>query len=444
VGMIKIKNSMYNMYLPGTDTGEYFLFNSFQGSIAVIDDAVKNSLLHGDLSSFDDDYIAALHQNGFIVEKGKNEFLAYENSLRSRVMDPGEYEFCICLTERCNLACSYCGSGERGSRSFDNETIDRAISFIKEETSASRRENLNIRVFGGEPLLEYDILIKLLGELKEWAVSRGTGFYAALITNGTMLSREKIGELSPFVGVVQLTLEGSREYHDMIRKNGDGSGTYDTITGTVKDCIDAGIKVLLRIHVSKENSEGLDDLFFDLKERGFDTNEVGLSVSPVLSGSCICRFHPFQCSIGNDHGAPLYGAWRLAMKHGLNPLIKPVSNHIMPGCPFKSFYSAIIDPSGGIHRCLKQAGRDTECNESFCGNIFDDSLSPVDAEKKEEPLTRQFILPECESCSYLPLCDGGCLDIRSKDGSFSPEYYCRAMKKITDERICSYIGQIRR
>ncbi|ADN37284.1 Radical SAM domain protein [Methanolacinia petrolearia DSM 11571] len=443
--MIKIKNSMYNIYLPGTDTGEYFLFNSFQGSIAVIDDAVKNSLLHRDLSSFDDDYIAALHQNGFIVEDGKDEFLAYENSFRSRVMDPGEYEFCICLTERCNLACSYCGSGERGrGRSFENETIDRAISFIKEETSASRRKNLNIRVFGGEPLLEYNILIKLLSELKEWAVSRGTGFYAALITNGTMLSGEKIGELSPFVSVVQLTLEGSREYHDKIRKNIDGSGTYDTIAGAVKDCIEAGIKVLLRIHVSKENSEGLDDLFFDLKERDFGTNEVGLSVSPLLFGSSICRFHPFQCSIGNDHGAPLYEAWRLAMKHGLNPLLKPMSNHIMPGCPFKNFYSAIIDPSGGIHRCLKQAGRETECNESLCGNIFDDPSSAGDVEKKDEPLKREFNLPACESCSYLPLCDGGCQGIRFVDENFSPGDYCRAVKEITNERIYSYIGQIRR
>jgi len=163
------------------------------------------------------------------------------------------------LTERCNLACRHCyqsgnGTAEMGLSAI-RETAEEVAEMLAdwaEKYAISFRGSFNVT--GGEPL-----------------VRKEQGFEISLLTNGTLVDREKAEKLSGLVRVVQVSIEGPEPVHDAIR----GKGAYKKALTGVENMLASGIFVSLNITISRLNAEYLSDLVLLGRELG--VGRVGFS-----------------------------------------------------------------------------------------------------------------------------------------------------------------------
>lgn len=433
-----MKTSRYNLYIKTGNNSQFILYNTLIGSISVIDGEIKDALKSGCLGILKEKHLDALKEHGYIIEDDVNEETRYEFKVKSRIFNPMEYEFCVLLTYDCNLSCTYCDAGAHEGQTMDDSTADNIISFIKRQTTESRRKYVNVRVFGGEPLVHPELVLRILKDVSEWSISNNINFNGALITNGTLLSTGMITTLSPYLSVVQLTLEGSREHHDKIRKFKDGSGTYDKIMDAVRLLQDSGVMVFLRLHVSPGNSGDMETLFSDLARSGFKNHKIGISIYPVIEGSNICSFYPLPCAAGENNVELLSEAWNTAIENGFNVVTKPLSNHVILSCPFTSNYSVIIDPPGNIYKCLRFAGREDK-RVARAGE--DGNFSDVNYELFDFMSRNASCLYPCRSCAYLPLCNGGCAYTAFTKNSGYHRPYCGSSKELARKKISAYLKQ---
>lgn len=140
------------------------------------------------------------------------------------------------LTERCNLRCGYCiyneaceKSRDFGERDMPLEVALRAIDYAEKNSRSSKE--LYIGYYGGEPLLNYDVMIQsmryAIGKIEDRKV------YFSFTTNAVLLTEDKCKELSEIPDLsVTISLDGPQRWHDLYRKNQGGQGSFQrTIEG---------------------------------------------------------------------------------------------------------------------------------------------------------------------------------------------------------------------
>ena len=131
----------------------------------------------------------------------------------------------LCLTENCTLRCAYCYAGPKRAVSMPRDTVLAALDFgfAKMAPDAAK---LDVGFFGGEPLMEWDLLRWAHEQAREKAAAKGvkTGF--TLTTNLTLLDKEKADWLLANDYHIGISLDGASAAHDAIRVYPDGSGSH--------------------------------------------------------------------------------------------------------------------------------------------------------------------------------------------------------------------------
>ncbi len=144
------------------------------------------------------------------------------------------------VTDRCNLRCKYCAfSGAyHGQRvhGIDSMSLDTALLAIDqfiaraEKTLQNPEKKLAITFYGGEPLLEFDLIKEILRQVHQVRYPSLSGRIThSLTTNGTLLDEEKLQLFSQHRVMLKVSIDGPKEFHDHNRIHRDGSGTFDTV-----------------------------------------------------------------------------------------------------------------------------------------------------------------------------------------------------------------------
>lgn len=135
------------------------------------------------------------------------------------------------VTQQCNLRCAYCvysglyDNRTHSSKSMTFETAKKAIDFL---LSHSREENeLHISFYGGEPLLEFDLIQQCVGYIHSINESKKITF--GMTTNGTLINEKIADFLYNENFMLSISLDGSKEDHDRNRKFSNGKGSFDLI-----------------------------------------------------------------------------------------------------------------------------------------------------------------------------------------------------------------------
>lgn len=140
------------------------------------------------------------------------------------------------VTQQCNLRCSYCAySGAYYNRVHNSarmsfETAKKAIDFYIARARESNR--LHLGFYGGEPLLEYDLIKKCVEYIK--CNVEGKKLTFGITTNATLLTDEKIHYLRDNNFYLTVSIDGSKEEHDACRVFPDGSGSFDIVMHNIK------------------------------------------------------------------------------------------------------------------------------------------------------------------------------------------------------------------
>ena len=138
---------------------------------------------------------------------------------------------CLHIAHTCNLNCSYCFAsqgkyhGDRAVMSF--EVGKQALDFLVENSGT--RHNLEVDFFGGEPLMNFDVVKQLVAYARSIEKEKGKNFRFTLTTNGILIDDDVIDFANREMSNVVLSLDGRKEIHDRFRVDYAGNGSFDKI-----------------------------------------------------------------------------------------------------------------------------------------------------------------------------------------------------------------------
>ena len=207
----------------------------------------------------------------------------YENYIQeiTDAKKPVIKALCLHIAHDCNLACRYCFAeegeyhGRRALMSF--EIGKKALDFLI-ENSGSRR-NLEVDFFGGEPLLNWQVVKDLVAYGREQEKIHNKNFRFTLTTNGVLLNDEVQEFVNREMANVVLSIDGRKEVHDHMRPFRNGAGSYDLILPKFRKLADSRNqeKYYVRGTFTRNNKDFSEDVLH-LADLGFKQ----ISVEPVV------------------------------------------------------------------------------------------------------------------------------------------------------------------
>jgi uncharacterized protein len=253
--------------------GRFFLFDVPSSSLFEINEAVHNYLNYLSVPEEQKAEIEAdlteLKSMGYLSEQPESiPELHRDSSLKA---------LCLHISHDCNLRCRYCfaGTGPFGGKRehMSFEVGKKAIDLLLTE-SGSRRQ-LEVDFFGGEPLLNLDVVKQLIDYGRAAAAPLNKEIHFTLTTNGIALEPEVRDFLNEYQVAVVLSLDGRKEVNDRMR----GTGVYDQIVPRFLDLVRSrgGKNYYLRGTFTANNLDFAEDVKH-LFELGFRE----LSLEPVV------------------------------------------------------------------------------------------------------------------------------------------------------------------
>ena len=317
---------------------------------------------------------------------------------------------CLHVAHTCNLNCSYCFAsqgkyhGERDVMSF--EVGKRALDFLIENSGT--RHNLEVDFFGGEPLMNWQVVKDLVAYARLREKETGKNFRFTLTTNGVLIDDDVIDFANREMSNVVLSLDGRREIHDRFRVDYMGNGSFDKIVPKFQRLVEArGHKnYYMRGTFTHANPDFLKDI-----ETMLDLGFTELSMEPV-----VCASDDPSALTKEDKEIVMEQYERLAelmlKKHRED---KPFTfYHYMidlkggpcvykrvSGCGSGTEYMAVT-PWGDLYPCHQFVGEE----EYLLGNVFDG----VTNKKMQDKFAscNVYTRPECADCWAKLYCSGGC------------------------------------
>lgn len=232
--------------------GKNIVLDINSGAVHIVDDIVylildyyKNNTLEEIIKLIGDKY-----DEKDIVESYKEiKTLEEEGLLYSEETGMGNIKYnedniikalCLHVAHDCNLRCNYCFASQgdfKGDRSL--MTLDvgkKALEFLIE--NSGNRRNLEVDFFGGEPLMNFELVKELVGYGRELEQKNDKHFRFTITTNGVLLDDDKIDFINENMDNVVLSLDGRKEVNDNMRKTISGEGSYDIIFPKFQKMID--------------------------------------------------------------------------------------------------------------------------------------------------------------------------------------------------------------
>ena len=317
---------------------------------------------------------------------------------------------CLHIAHDCNLRCSYCfaGTGEyMGHRSLMSlEVGKKAVDFLIE--NSGNRRNLEVDFFGGEPLMNFDVVKGIVEYAREKEKESNKNFRFTITTNGILLDEEKRAYINENMHNVVLSLDGRKEINDEVRKRIDGKGSYDRILPLIKKMVDErGEKdYYVRGTFTRKNLDfGADVLH--LADLGFDQ----ISVEPVVAAKdsgldirnedlkAVCDEYERLAKEYVDRRKN--GQWFNFFHFMIDLEGGPCIAKRLRGCGSGTEYLAVT-PEGELYPCHQFVGH----KEFNLGNVFDGlNGNPI---REIFSDTNVYTKPQCNSCWAKFYCSGGC------------------------------------
>ena len=317
---------------------------------------------------------------------------------------------CLHVAHTCNLNCSYCFAsqgkyhGDRALMSF--EVGKRALDFLIENSGT--RTNLEVDFFGGEPLMNWDVVKQLVLYARSIEKEKHKNFRFTLTTNGMLIDDDVIDFANKEMSNVVLSLDGRKEIHDRLRVDYAGNGSYDKIVPKFQKLVEkrGGKNYYMRGTFTHANPDFTKDVFH-MADLGF----TELSMEPVVSApGDPAGLTPEDIEIVKEQYEILAKDMLRREKEGkpitfyhymLDLTEGPCIYKRISGCGSGTEYMAVT-PWGDLYPCHQFVGE-----ESYkLGNIYDGVTN--EALRDEFRSCNAYARPECKDCWAKLYCSGGC------------------------------------
>lgn len=417
----------------------HFLWDVESGSLHNVDQAAYNvaakrycgaDIAHSGLSAGQiaeiEDELKALEANGTLNTEQASQVMSkpYGNIKA----------LCLHICHDCNLRCKYCFANEgtynteRDYMSYDvgKSAVDYLIAH------SGNRQNLEIDFFGGEPLMNMDVVKRIVAYARSCEADSGKKFSFTITTNCLLINDELIEYINAEMYNVVLSIDGRRNVHNNVRKSVNGKECYDVILSNALKLAKArGDKsYYVRGTFTSANLDFANDIKF-LRDAGFEQ----ISVEPVVldegSELAITQAHLPSVLQEYDRLAEIYidsrrdGKWFNFFHFMIDLENGPCINKRLSGCGSGCEYLAVT-PIGDIYPCHQFAGD----NEYIMGNVLSG-----EADRNVMAMFSKNIVGRKEKCAKCPAkyyCSGGCCANNFRYGNGMNEPYgvsCEMMVK---------------
>ena len=351
--------------------------------------------------------IAALESSGQLFTKDTYRDMAGTFKARSGNVIKA---LCLHVAHTCNLNCSYCFAsqgkyhGERALMPF--EVSKRAIDFLIENSGT--RRNLEVDFFGGEPLMNWDVVKKTVAYARSVEKERGKNFRFTLTTNGVLIDDEVIDFCNREMSNVVLSLDGRKEIHDATRVDLAGDGSYDKIVPKFQKLVAArgGKHYYMRGTFTHRNPDFTKDVLH-MADLGF----TELSMEPVVAApDDPMALTPADIEIVKEQYEILAKEMLRREKEGkgftfyhymIDLTAGPCIYKRISGCGSGTEYMAVT-PWGDLYPCHQFVGE----NSYKLGDIYHGVTN--EGLREEFRSCNAYARPECADCWAKLYCSGGC------------------------------------
>ncbi len=409
-----------------------FALDTESGSFFEIDPIVKAIIDGDDMSPFSSCEIAEAKTE---IERLKSDGVLFAPQVKAELppFNPVIKAMCLNVSHNCNLACEYCFADggtyndERKTMSYD--TAKAAIDMLV-EMSGTRR-NLEVDFFGGEPMLDFEVVKKTVLYARSIEKERGKNFRFTITTNAYRLNDEDIDFFNEQMYNVVISIDGRKEVHNRVRKTVGGKDSFDDV---IKNALRFKERRKGQYYVrgtfTRYNLDFCSDVLF-LNDLGFDQ----LSIEPVVlkpESPMSIREQDLPRVIAEyDKLAEEYIARRKTDKwfnffHFMIDIDNaPCAVKRLKGCGAGGEYVAVA-PDGTVYPCHQFDG----IKSVALGNVFDGINN--DELRKKFYYCSVPTKTDCSECWAKYYCSGGCMANSFKfNGDINMPYKpaCELMKK---------------
>jgi uncharacterized protein len=318
---------------------------------------------------------------------------------------------CLHIAHDCNLACQYCFADEGEYHGQKRELMSaevgkRALDFLIE--NSGNRVNLEVDFFGGEPLMNFDVVKEIVAYGRSREKEANKNFRFTLTTNGVLLDDDVIDFCNREISNVVLSLDGRKEINDLMRPTRNKLGSYDVIVPKFQKFVkERGDKSYYVRGTFTRNNLDFSEDFKHMVDLGFKE----ISIEPVVSpDECEYAIREEDLPVIYDEYDKLARDIIARQKAG-----KPVTFfHYMvdlnggpcvykrlSGCGSGTEYLAVT-PTGQLYPCHQFVGRE----EFLLGDIFN-GIKKTDI-VDEFKLCNVYAKDKCGDCFARFYCSGGC------------------------------------
>ena len=413
--------------------GYNIVLDIYSGAIHVVDEIAYDIIGMFEEASADEITAAMMEKYGDredVTEEEIRECIADIEELKAqgKLFAPDLYEgismdfknnskdikaLCLHVAHTCNLNCSYCFAsqgkyhGDRALMSF--EVGKQALDFLI--ANSGNHVNLEVDFFGGEPLMNWDVVKQLVEYARSIEKDHGKNFRFTLTTNGVNVDDEVMEFANRECHNVVMSIDGRKEVHDHLRKDYQGNGSYDVIVPKFQEFAKRRAEgkfneYYVRGTYTHNNVDFTEDILH-LADLGFDK----LSMEPVVCSpddpyalteeDLPVLFEQyeklaFEMIKRKKDGKPLtFYHYMIDLNHG------PCIYKRIAGCGSGTEYFAVT-PWGDLYPCHQFVGDE----KYLMGNIWDGVKN--EAAQEEFRHCNVYARKECDDCWARLYCSGGC------------------------------------
>lgn len=372
------------------------LFSTRSLAKIVVPAALLQAIEEGNLSPREQEILV---RNGFLVADRvaeRREML----SVISEAEEKMKKAFLMTvLNLDCNLACRYCYEGAQRGKHFMSPETAVLLTEFAEKHWLHHGKDLCLELYGGEPLLSLDLVRHIAGRLTRSAAASGREFTCTLVTNGTLLTKSVVRELTQ-IGLkrVRVTLDGPRENHDCFRPCVSGAGSFDVIVGNLKE-ISCLVDIGISGNFTRDNyrdfpllldylaAEGLTPAKVSSVQFGPVVETLGEHFIPEFSEGCVSSSEAWLME------ASLFLREEILRRGFFTPRVAPTI------CMIELRDNLVVYYDGTLYKCPAFIG---------CEGLAVGRLESGVRDYRESHALDVWKKDTCLECPYLPLCFGGC------------------------------------